>query len=99
MGKLGGAELNVSSDIDLIFVYDEDGETRTDDLDDPTAAARSLSNHEFFGRLGRRVIATLDDMRAEGNVFRVDMRLAPMVTRVRWRCRRDARGIPDGPGA
>jgi len=74
MGKLGGAELNVSSDIDLIFVYDEDGETRADD---GAAAARSLSNHEFFGRLGRRVIATLDDMRAEGNVFRVDMRLRP----------------------
>jgi glutamate-ammonia-ligase adenylyltransferase len=74
MGKLGGAELNVSSDIDLIFVYDEDGETRADN---PAASGRSLSNHEFFARLGRRVIAALDDLRAEGNVFRVDTRLRP----------------------
>jgi glutamate-ammonia-ligase adenylyltransferase len=72
MGKLGGAELNVSSDIDLIFVYDEDGETRADG-----AQVRALSNHEFFARLGRRVIAALDEIRAEGNVFRVDMRLRP----------------------
>jgi glutamate-ammonia-ligase adenylyltransferase len=74
MGKLGGGELNVSSDIDLIFVYDEDGETRA-----PPGAGdvRSLSNHEFFIRLGRRVIAALSDVTADGYVFRVDMRLRP----------------------
>jgi glutamate-ammonia-ligase adenylyltransferase len=70
MGKLGGAELNVSSDIDLIFVYDEDGETQG-------GGARALSNHEFFARLGRRVIALLNDLTADGFVFRVDMRLRP----------------------
>ena len=69
MGKLGGAELNVSSDIDLVFVYPEDGETR---------AARALSNHEFFIRLGRRLIALLNEMTADGYVFRVDMRLRPL---------------------
>ncbi len=68
MGKLGGGELNVSSDIDLIFVYPEDGETK---------GARTLSNHEFFNRLGRKVIALINDLTADGYVFRVDMRLRP----------------------
>jgi len=68
MGKLGGGELNVSSDIDLIFLYPEEGET---------AGPRAVSNREFFDRLGRRVVAMLDDATAEGFVFRVDMRLRP----------------------
>jgi glutamate-ammonia-ligase adenylyltransferase len=68
MGKLGGGELNVSSDIDLIFVYPEDGETD---------GARTLSNHEFFNRLGRKLIALVNDLTADGYVFRVDMRLRP----------------------
>ena len=71
MGKLGGAELNVSSDIDLIFVYDEDGET------DGANLRRRITNHEFFAQLGRRVIALLNDVTADGFVFRVDMRLRP----------------------
>jgi len=68
MGKLGGAELNVSSDVDLVFLYAEDGDT--DGL-------RQLSNREFFERLGRRVIASLHEITADGFVFRVDMRLRP----------------------
>src|SRR3989338_6819097 len=68
MGKLGGNELNVSSDIDLIFIYPEDGET-----DGP----RKLSNHEFFTRLGRRLISIINELTADGYVFRVDMRLRP----------------------
>jgi len=68
MGKLGGGELNVSSDIDLIFVYPEDGET-----DGP----RRLSNHEFFTRLGRRLINLINEPTGDGYVFRVDMRLRP----------------------
>jgi glutamate-ammonia-ligase adenylyltransferase len=68
MGKLGGGELNVSSDIDLIFVYAEDGDT---------TGPRKLTNGEFFDRLGRRVIAALDDRTPDGFVFRVDMRLRP----------------------
>lgn len=68
MGKLGGGELNVSSDIDLIFVYPEDGET-----DGP----HQLSNHEFFTRLGRRLINMINELTADGYVFRVDMRLRP----------------------
>lgn len=72
MGKLGGGELNVSSDIDLIFVYPEDGETRTTDT-----AQRSLSNHEFFNRLGRRLIGNLSEITEDGFTFRVDMALRP----------------------
>lgn len=75
MGKLGGGELNVSSDIDLIFLYDEDGQTQ------PSAAYpkanRLLSNAEFFTRLARRVIGDLNDLEGPGFVFRVDMRLRP----------------------
>ena len=75
MGKLGGAELNVSSDVDLVFVYDEDGTTRASGryLD----GNRALTNHEFFERLGRRVIAALSEPTSDGFVFRVDMRLRP----------------------
>lgn len=68
MGKLGGRELNVSSDIDLIFVYPEDGDTD---------GSRSISNFEFFGRLGKALIAAIAEVTGDGQVFRVDMRLRP----------------------
>jgi glutamate-ammonia-ligase adenylyltransferase len=68
MGKLGGGELNVSSDIDLIFVYPEEGET---------TGPRKLSNHEYFTRLGRALIGVLSELTEDGYVFRVDMRLRP----------------------
>ena len=74
MGKLGGGELNVSSDIDLIFVYAEDGETRKPH---EQGNNRTLSNHEFFTRLGRRLIGIINEPTADGYVFRVDMRLRP----------------------
>jgi glutamate-ammonia-ligase adenylyltransferase len=69
MGKLGGRELNVSSDIDLIFVYDSDGQTQ--------GTSRFISHHEWFSLLGKRIIKGLTDLTAEGFVFRVDMRLRP----------------------
>ena len=68
MGKLGGRELNVSSDIDLIFVYPEDGDTDGE---------RSISNFEFFTRLGKQLIAAISEATNDGQVFRVDMRLRP----------------------
>ncbi|WP_026240847.1 bifunctional [glutamate--ammonia ligase]-adenylyl-L-tyrosine phosphorylase/[glutamate--ammonia-ligase] adenylyltransferase [Thiobacillus thioparus] len=74
MGKLGGGELNVSSDIDLIYLYPEEGETAADD---PSASIRPLSNHEFFIRLGRKLAAALGENTADGYVFRVDLRLRP----------------------
>jgi glutamate-ammonia-ligase adenylyltransferase len=88
MGKLGGGELNVSSDVDLIFIYPEEGETRgasaghhgagpVHETGGQEHGSRSLSNHEFFTRLGRRLIAALAEPTADGQVFRVDMRLRP----------------------
>ncbi|MDB5838884.1 MAG: glnE [Herminiimonas sp.] len=72
MGKLGGNELNVSSDIDLIFVYPEDGDTQVDQPDQ-----RSLSNHEFFTRLGKKLIGDISAIIEDGFTFRVDMALRP----------------------
>ncbi len=69
MGKLGADELNLSSDIDLIFVYPDSGCTRD--------GKREISNQEFFIKLGQKVIQTLDNVTADGFVFRVDMRLRP----------------------
>ena len=69
MGKMGGGELNLSSDIDLIFAYPEAGETE--------GAKRSVSNQQFFERLGQKLIASLDPQTVDGFVFRVDMRLRP----------------------
>ncbi len=68
MGKLGGGELNVSSDIDLVFVYPEEGDTE---------GPRPLSHRDWFERLGRKVIGALNDLTDDGYVFRVDMRLRP----------------------
>ena len=72
MGKLGGYELNVSSDIDLIFLYPEGGETVCSRDDQ-----RPLSNHEFFVRLGRKLIADIAEITEDGFSFRVDMALRP----------------------
>lgn len=69
MGKLGAGELNISSDIDLIFTFPEGGETNH--------ASRAISNQEFFVKLGQRLIKSLDTITADGFVFRVDMRLRP----------------------
>lgn len=68
MGKLGGGELNVSSDIDLIFAYETEGATQGE---------QSISNQDFFTRLGKKLIAAIDEMTEDGFVFRVDMRLRP----------------------
>lgn len=69
MGKLGGKELNVSSDIDLVFLYEEDGDTQ--------GGLKSISHHEWYARLGKKLIALLSELKSEGFVFRVDMRLRP----------------------
>ncbi len=69
MGKLGGGELNFSSDIDLIFTYPENGETQ--------GTRRSIANAQFFTRLGQRIIKALDQQTFDGFCYRVDMRLRP----------------------
>ncbi len=68
MGKLGGRELNVSSDVDYIFIYPEEGDT---------AGPKKIENYDFFNRLGKKVIQALGDITGDGQVFRVDMRLRP----------------------
>jgi len=68
MGKLGGGELNFSSDIDLVFLFPEHGET---------SGPRPLEHEEYFARLGRRVAQLLGTVTAEGFVYRVDLRLRP----------------------
>ena len=68
MGKLGARELNVSSDIDLIYVYDEDGQT---------AGARPVSHHEYFSFVARRLYALIGETTDDGFVFRVDLLLRP----------------------
>lgn len=71
MGKLGGFELNASSDIDLIFLYNQDDET----LGGPTG--KTQSHAEFFSQVGKRIIKIISEVTDEGFVFRVDMRLRP----------------------
>ncbi len=72
MGKLGARELNVSSDIDLIYLYEEDGETAGD------AAGRGrISNHEYFARCVKRIHALVADVTEHGFVFRIDLALRP----------------------
>ncbi len=67
LGKLGAGELNLSSDVDLIFAYPEDGETRTGER----------TNQQFFIRLAQQLVQVLDAITVDGFVFRVDMRLRP----------------------
>ena len=72
MGKLGARELNVSSDVDLIFVYESDGETAG------LADGRGrISNHEYFVRAVKRIGALIGDPTEDGFVFRVDLALRP----------------------
>ncbi len=68
MGKLGGRELNFSSDIDLIFCYSEGG---------TTDGTKAIDAQDYFGRLSRQIIALLDERTTDGIVFRIDTRLRP----------------------
>ncbi len=68
MGKLGARELNVSSDIDLIYVYEEDAQTD---------GAIAVSAQEYFGQVARRMYALIGDVTDDGFVFRVDLALRP----------------------
>jgi glutamate-ammonia-ligase adenylyltransferase len=66
MGKLGARELNVSSDIDLIYVYEDDGE-----------CASGISAHEYFSQVARQLYTLIGDVTDDGFVFRVDLALRP----------------------
>jgi glutamate-ammonia-ligase adenylyltransferase len=72
MGKLGARELNVSSDIDLIYVYDQDGDTAGN-----SEGRNRISNHEYFAKAVRAIYNLLGDTTEHGFVFRVDLALRP----------------------
>ncbi len=72
MGKLGARELNVSSDIDLIYVYDQEGQTRGNAL-----GRNQVSNHEYFAKAVRMISQLLSETTEHGLVFRVDLALRP----------------------
>jgi glutamate-ammonia-ligase adenylyltransferase len=72
MGKLGARELNVSSDIDLIYVYDQDGETAGN-----AQGRNRISHHEYFGKAVKHIYNTVGETTEHGNVFRVDLALRP----------------------
>ncbi|CAN5159120.1 bifunctional [glutamate--ammonia ligase]-adenylyl-L-tyrosine phosphorylase/[glutamate--ammonia-ligase] adenylyltransferase [soil metagenome] len=72
MGKLGARELNVSSDIDLIYVYEEDGQT-----DGAASGKIAISAHEYFARVCKRLYALIGEVQDDGQVFRVDLALRP----------------------
>ena len=68
MGKLGARELNVSSDIDLIYVYEDDGQTQ---------GSRPVTAHEYFSSVAKRLYTLIGDVTDDGQVFRVDLALRP----------------------
>lgn len=76
MGKLGGGELNFSSDIDLIYIYTSSkGETRAEETGNKSFVC--ISNHEYFTKLAQLITKTIHEITADGNVFRVDLDLRP----------------------
>ena len=85
MGKLGGCELNFSSDIDLMFIYEDEGETsgvtslpqKLRDESRTTSKGKIVTNHEFFCKLTERVIGMLSEIDSEGSLYRTDIRLRP----------------------
>jgi glutamate-ammonia-ligase adenylyltransferase len=93
LGKLGGQELNYSSDVDLMFVYDDEGEVfkeapdnrerrhlageSSENCDTPARSRRSQSSHQYFGKLAEAFSAEVSRTTADGFLFRVDLRLRP----------------------
>jgi glutamate-ammonia-ligase adenylyltransferase len=76
MGKLGGRELNYHSDLDIIFIYEGEGETRPVTGVDPERF-RGQSNQEYFAKLAQRIISVLTLITREGYVYQIDARLRP----------------------
>lgn len=77
MGKLGGQELNYSSDVDVIFVYGEEGQVFKETPSKAKPVGKGLTNHQFFNRLAEMFIAEVSRMAAEGTLYRIDLRLRP----------------------
>ncbi len=77
MGKLGGQELNYSSDIDVLFVYSEEGHLFKTPPRPSEQTGKGLGNHAFFNRLAEAVINEIGKLTADGMLFRIDLRLRP----------------------
>ncbi len=77
LGKLGGQELNYSSDVDLMFVYDDEGEVFKEPPTEKKALRATLSSHQFFGKLAEAFGAEVSRTTEDGFLFRVDLRLRP----------------------
>jgi glutamate-ammonia-ligase adenylyltransferase len=77
MGKLGGQELNYSSDVDVLFVYSEEGQVFKEPPGKKKTPATTLSNHQFFNRLAESFIAEVSRMTNDGALYRIDLRLRP----------------------
>lgn len=77
MGKLGGQELNYSSDVDVLFVYTDEGHVFKESPVAGRPPRAVMSNHQFFNRLAESFIAEVSRMTGEGSLFRIDLRLRP----------------------
>jgi glutamate-ammonia-ligase adenylyltransferase len=77
MGKLGGQELNYSSDVDVLFVYSEEGSVFKEEPTEKKLPRAVLSNHQFFTRLAETFVAEISRVSGEGMLFRIDLRLRP----------------------
>lgn len=77
LGKLGGQELNYSSDVDLLFVYADEGVVFREPPQSKRTMQRVMSNHQFFNRLAESFIAEVTRLTPEGSLFRIDLRLRP----------------------
>jgi [glutamine synthetase] adenylyltransferase / [glutamine synthetase]-adenylyl-L-tyrosine phosphorylase len=77
LGKLGGQELNYSSDVDLIFVYTEEGHVFQEPPRRGREAGKAMGNHQFFQRLIEMYVGELTRLTEEGTLYRVDLRLRP----------------------
>ena len=77
MGKLGGQELNYSSDVDVLFVYSEEGQVFKELPAKSKPPPSAMSSHQFFNRLAEAYISEVSRMTADGSLFRIDLRLRP----------------------
>src|SRR4029453_12488501 len=77
LGKLGGQELNYSSDVDVMFVYSEEGQVFQKPPRGKVRAPSALTNHQFFKRLAEALFAEVTRATSEGTLFRMDLRLRP----------------------
>jgi len=86
-GQTRGEELNYSSDVDVIFVYGEEGQVFKEPPRPGAAKDHGLANHQFFKRLAESFIAEVSRTTPDGSLFRIDLRLRPEGAPARWRAR------------